>query len=400
MNVIVCIPNPIANKMNSHFRGKMEILARAASFATGEEVIVSTSQNQWDLMNSDSVNRTYIHLGDSYGGPEIGGWNWNEYGRMSEDPDTYNGWISDVRRCWNAVLNCKNPEALEFPFPNKFKFMASSTLRRPEWVGTPELELFEMACKKLTDFSIIGETKTYFSPWSKCYELGWNSFVLGDSHSSSVWRPGLIHVYRKGETLHGAIKRGFSSILVDTVGRTKWKHGVFNYGNIDLRHHVCRFPNTEEVVRKLVDGYESEIIKCNLDEVTVAQLFPNTSDSRVLSKSVMYRQKVLNKKGKEVAGDLTPFSGSLEQRNQAYRYFDEFLRDMCRRNSWKYHEWPEFFKDRLGQFNPVVMEGGNPNSIGGRGIHLSPLFYYWDFQQNRVNQYEQYSQPDMENFFT
>lgn len=405
-SIIVCIPNPIANKTNSHFRGRMEIMAKAMEFATGEKVVVTTSANQWQMMTSGSTTKTYLHLGDSYGGPEIGGWNWNEYGRMSEDPATYEGWINDVRRCWQSIRDCPNPVALEFPFPDKFKFMASSTLRRPEWVGTPELKLFEDACSKLERFKIHSDSnkiREYYSPWKDCVEKGWNQVVLGDSHGLTMWRPGAVQIYRKGETLHGAIKRGFKSIIEDTIGLPIQRvqgHGIFNYGNIDLRHHIPRF-EIEPTVNSLVSKYVEQIELCGFENVTVAAPFPVCSDDRVISKSVMYRPKVLNAKGKEVNGELQPFAGSWELRDRAYRYFEAVLGDSVRRRGWNYHVWPRFFFDQKHQFNPEVMEGGRPGATGGRGIHLSPEFYYWDLFNNKLNEYPHHTESTaMENFFS
>lgn len=405
-SIIVCVPNPIANKWNSHFRGRMEIMALAMRDFSDWDVEVTTSANQWEFMQDPSVERTLIHLGDSYGGPEIGGWNWNEYGRASEDPETYKFWLLGVNMCWQSLRKCNNPVAFEHPFPEKFKHRASTTLRKPEWQGTVTLELFEAACKRLEDHRIYSESdstaRDFYDPWmDSVVKGGYTGVALGDSHSLASWRPGYALIYRKGETLHGAIKRGFKSIIEDTFkdNASKIKKGVFNYGNIDIRHHVCRF-EVNKAIEDLVEGYVDSIQKCNLQEVTIAQPFPINDDKRTISLSVMFAPKVMNAKGRMVTGQLMPFSGSWAERDYAHRYMSALIKDACRINGWDFLKWPDRFTDKSGKFNPEVMESGRPGATTGRGIHLSPEFYYWDIRNNRKNDYSSLNTQTVENFFS
>jgi hypothetical protein len=406
-SIIVCVPNPIANKWNSHFRGRMEIMAAAMRDFGFGDVEVTTSANQWDLMQDQSIHQTLIHLGDSYGGPEIGGWNWNEYGRASEDPETYKWWLHGVNQCWESIAKCKNPTALEFPFPDKFKNRASTTLRKPEWQGTPTLELFEAACKRLEDHSIYSEAdsaaREFYDPWvDSVVKGGYDGFVLGDSHGLSCWRPGHALIYRKGETLHGATKRGFKAIVESVFkgAAKRFNRGIFNYGNIDLRHHICRFPDVEKTIDDLVNNYIAQILGMELNEVTIAQPFPINDDSRTISLSVMFAPKITNAKGKQVNGPLQPFSGTWAQRDYARRYMSDKLEDRCRLRGWNYLKWPDGFTDHKGCFNPEVMESGRPGATKGRGIHLSPEFYFWDIRNNRQNDYSSLTSHNVENFFS
>lgn len=416
MILIVCIPNPIANKTNSHFRGRMEIMASAIRDFSDVEVKVATSADQWTAMRESNVQKTFIHLGDSYGGPELGGWNWNEWGRLSEDDDSYKLWLRDIHNCWESLSLCGNPTALEFPFPDKFGHYSSMTFRHPKYrefaeTRNPRFDadrlrsLYETVLSRFEEHRIYSNTdktvRDFYDPWAMAVKNGYTGVCLGDSHGLSSWRPGYALIYRKGETLFGAIRRGFGNIIRDTFKEDvgKIKKYVFNYGNIDLRHHICRFSDVEKTVDSLISGYEQQIRLLKSNEVTVVSPFPINDDNRIISKSVMFSPKVLNDKGKEVNGTPKPFSGTWEQRTFAQRYMADRISEMCRLNGWECLKWPPHFTDKYGRFNPEVMESGNPGAVSGRGIHLSPQFYYWDVFNNRVNDYAFTHTQTVEDFF-
>lgn len=405
-SIIISIPNQVGKKLSGHFRGRMEIIAKTLEEINQEDVIIPSSEDMVEAIKDPSTRFTYIHLGDSYGG-EVKGYTWNEYGRESKDPEMYQSWLNEQFRIWGSINSARNPIALEFPFPRNFKSQCGWTFKWDRWANTPLKAEFDSAMDKIKAYRIYDPEdpegpKKFCDVWFESIDnTAWSGFVLGDSHGLSTWRPGYALLYRKGETLHGAIKRGFDNILKERFpGLTSTlRKGIFNYGNIDIRHHICRMPDHQKAVEKLVDGYVEQLHSLRLDEVTIVQPYPINDDVRVISQSVMYRPKIILPNGKEKAGNFQPFSGSWSDRDKACRYMSDLLELACNQNNWKFHKWPAQFKDSKGRFNPEVMEGGRPGAINGRGIHLSPEFYYWDLKANRPNEYSQFDVQAVDDFF-
>ena len=78
--------------------------------------------------------------------------------------------------------------------------------------------------------------------------------VIGDSHSPSIAGPGWCCHREDGKSLFGALKQG----LLTRVPR-RAEMVAFNFGNIDMRHHLGRQEDPHKATLELVHGYISQV---------------------------------------------------------------------------------------------------------------------------------------------
>ena len=76
------------------------------------------------------------------------------------------------------------------------------------------------------------------------------TFVLGDSHSVSVYPVGADISRNDGKTLFGVMKEGMDKYIPEGT-----KHLISYFGNIDVRHHLCRQKNPYDAAVKLAKDY-------------------------------------------------------------------------------------------------------------------------------------------------
>ena len=126
------------------------------------------------------------------------------------------------------------------------------------------------------------------------------SLVLGDSHALAAWRPDAYLTRLDGQTLNGALNLGFSDWIEE------YTHGSnpsellsirTYFGNIDIRHHVCRLAKSASEQRQmavdLADRYLAELLRCKeayeLETVEVVAALPIENESRRLPKPGYYK---------------------------------------------------------------------------------------------------------------
>jgi len=192
--------------------------------------------------------------------------------------------------------------------------------------------------------------------------------VLGDSHSLSAWheKAGLCRL--DGQTLNGAITRGFDTWLQPFVeGGSALNKVRFYFGNIDIRHHICRL-HTEgsridqiEATKNLVLRYFKEIQKVGdkyqIDEIEIVAVLPIENESRKLPKTGYYKGQ--------------PFWGTWEERTAVANEFNRICEGLCTRLSgMTFVKWPDHFINELGELDFQYME--RPQSV-----HISPEHYMW-----------------------
>ena len=215
---------------------------------------------------------------------------------------------------------------------------------------------------KILDFDKISEVcrsaKTFRQSDIKSSKL-----VLGDSHSLSAWSPGSKLCRLDGQTLNGALERGFST-WIDELNSDSIDTLRTYFGNIDVRHHVCRlgtnFSRQKTVVEDLVARYSRELIntqeKYKIENIEVVSLLPIENPARKLPKTGYYKGK--------------PFWGSWNERNRVANYFNSLCEEMCDRSSFSFVTWPTYFKNKKGELDFEYME--KP-----RSVHISPRHYLW-----------------------
>ena len=182
----------------------------------------------------------------------------------------------------------------------------------------------------------------------------WDKLVAGDSHAICMYRPGWNVNSVPFKTLHGALEQGLETFITDP----NVKHVEFYFGNIDIRHHVCRLENTYEVIDELVNRYIDQVSKMNYTSKAIYELLPIENESRTLPKSGFY--------------DGKPFWGSWQERTDARKYFNEQIKLKTKNTDIEFKEWitPEFYNEK-GEMDFKVME--KPKSV-----HISREYYpYW-----------------------
>ena len=201
-------------------------------------------------------------------------------------------------------------------------------------------------------------------------DLKRNYLVLGDSHSLSAWDIDASLCRLDGQTLNGAINRGFDTwidefAIADTDKNSSLKILRVYFGNIDIRHHICRLNNdslsqvraTRELARRYFHELKRIKDKYGLEKIEIVGAIPIEDESRKLPKTGYYKGK--------------PFWGSWSERNTVYKNFNTLLKGMCQRLAgYEYVPWPRQFLNEANQLDVQYME--RPQSV-----HISPEHYMW-----------------------
>ena len=222
------------------------------------------------------------------------------------------------------------------------------------------------------------------------YILDHENVVVGDSHSISVFEDHYIIDRHDGQTLHGALVNGLYSYLEHFKKPIKKLRLYF--GNIDVRHHLCRlYPDEKQrskEIKKLVDSY---INGCKyllnkqrnlVNEIEIVELLPIEDESRKIPKTGYYKGQ--------------PFWGTREQRIQCVVEFNLYLQQqLILEKHINILNW------NLGG-NLVQLDFKNMES--GSSVHLAPHSYMYDFisrglsvevQQNlNIPDHRKYSDQD------
>jgi hypothetical protein len=190
-------------------------------------------------------------------------------------------------------------------------------------------------------------------------ERGATGFILGDSHSVSVYRPGFDISRNDGKTLYGVLKEGLKEYV--PIGT---EHLITYFGNIDVRHHLMRQPDLVKSVNYLVDEYERQLLEFAIPEISIVALLWIEDESRKLPKTGYY--------------EGTPFFGSALKRSILVDIINAKLYQKCKLHGWNFLEWPQEMKVN-GLLDFKYME--KPKSV-----HLSREWYHFDFETNKSNE--------------
>jgi hypothetical protein len=193
-------------------------------------------------------------------------------------------------------------------------------------------------------------------------DLKRKGLVLGDSHALSAWRADAYLCRNDGLTLNGAIKRGFDE-WTNEYSDLEFLRTYF--GNIDIRHHVCRLattPNDQnnlvlDLVNRYIDELKSWQDRNKVSTIEVVASLPIENESRKLPKTGYFKSQ--------------PFWGSWHERDAAHQLFDDKLRSACDANGFVFVEWPKHFINEEGELDFSFME--KP-----RSVHISPEHYMWE----------------------
>jgi len=179
--------------------------------------------------------------------------------------------------------------------------------------------------------------------------------AIGDSHAICMYRPGWQNISVPFKTLHGALKEGLDSF----IPQGSYTDIEFYFGNIDVRHHLCRQDNPEEATKILARKYiEQARAVCETygANVKLYELLPIENPSRKIPKTGWHKG--------------APFCGDWVSRNAIRKIFREELR-LHNSNAVSLYEWVGEMINNQGELDFEYME--KPQSV-----HLSRRWYpHW-----------------------
>ena len=178
---------------------------------------------------------------------------------------------------------------------------------------------------------------------------------IGDSHAICMYRPGWQNISVPFKTLHGALKEGLDSF----IPQGSYTDIEFYFGNIDVRHHLCRQDNPEEATKILARKYiEQARAVCETygANVKLYELLPIENPSRKIPKTGWHKG--------------APFCGDWVSRNAVRKIFRQELR-LHNSNAVSLYEWVGEMINNQGELDFEYME--KPQSV-----HLSRRWYpHW-----------------------
>ena len=328
--IINCPFIPFASRIASHRAAQGAIYADMLK-QTGVDVEVNWSgkiedHNQYDAM--------YVYHGNDWSG------GMNLFGGVQGFPYAFN------TRNFSQFKGKVYSLAIDFPpyhqmIANKIKTAQDQSKPvQPEWLAVDLVNL-ERMFNTATTIKHIHVT---------------DKIVIGDSHAICMYRPGWTVNSTPFKTLNGALTTGLDKFIEEYGPVESFKSFEAYFGNIDIRHHVCRIQGDPvQNARNLANRYLQAVEALPIKDVAIYELLPIEDESRKLPKSGYYKGK--------------PFSGTWEQRNECRLAF----RDELEKNATRARiiRWTDYLLNKTGQLSFDHME--KPQSI-----HLSRGSYpHW-----------------------
>jgi len=187
-----------------------------------------------------------------------------------------------------------------------------------------------------------------------------DTFVLGDSHSVSAYKPGANISRNDGKTLFGVLKEGMQNYIPEGT-----KHLISYFGNIDVRHHLGRQKDPMFSAITLAEDYIKHLETLDIPKITVVALLPIEYEERRIPKTGWHKG--------------TPFIGTQKARTEIMIAFNQVARRLCEEKGWEFKEWPKhWYETHPKEFADKYME--KPGSV-----HLSRQYYHYDFDTGEDN---------------
>ena len=177
-----------------------------------------------------------------------------------------------------------------------------------------------------------------------------NRLVIGDSHAISSYVPGSTVIRCDFMTLLGMIKRGLSNVVEGYYPDYEFDHIYCNFGNIDLRHHLCRKSDPIGAAKLLATMYVRHLSHhYPATAREVIELMPVESADRKVPTTGWFKG--------------TPFYGNTDLRRDVRRAFNEQLRYTAEETGASVYRYPPDFVEG-GLLKPSMMQANS-------GVHLA-----------------------------
>lgn len=294
------------------------------------------------------------------------------YGNKETDFDQYDVILVYHGNDWSGALNLfggpgaiKNKVGLVSLLKNQHKCQ-SLVIDMPDYAG--------LLRKRLKDGQTFGneldelpeKTVPAVSALSPSFE-NTNKLVVGDSHAISMYRPGFDVLSVPFKTLFGFLKENPLEFISSRFPQHQYENFdtfEFYFGNIDIRHHLCRFTEgkerddaTDELARRYVEAVASIRETIPNASLKIMETMPCESEDRVLPKTGYYKG--------------LPFYGSWNARMDVRRRLNDAIEANCQKHSIAFDRWSQYLENEKGELDQAHME--RP-----RSVHLARASYpYW-----------------------
>lgn len=301
---------------------------------TGEYDTVDVNWSGTTCEDHNQYDVIYVYHGSDWGG------SLNLFGGLEACSNAFN--ICNFSKFKGKVYS------LAIDFPKIDEMIGERILNAQSKKKKIQLEWLETDLKNLKRMRI--ESTTVRFPHIT------DRVVIGDSHSICMYRPGWTVNSVPFKTLNGALTTGLHTFIEDFTSLEKVTSLECYFGNIDVRHHLCRlegdsFTNTMSLALRYVEAVEMLPIK----DVAIYELLPLENESRKLPKTGYYKGK--------------PFWGTWDQRQEVRHTFNQAIEKAVRRA--KFIRWTDYLLNDKGELDFKYME--KPQSV-----HLSREFYpHW-----------------------
>jgi len=349
---------PVAAFMASHRAAQGVIYADMVKQATGDDVYVNFGGNVTHDFND--FDKLYVYHGNDWSG------GLNLYGGTEGFPYPWN--FANMTQFKGEVYS------LAIPFPDYHKQLTEKLTQDRGNGRTPSSDWDRVDWNNLLRME---QVPVLYHP-NKTSKL-----VIGDSHSICMYRPGWTINSVPYKTLRGAMRRGFVSFISDVYDDLSELTDLEIYfGNIDLRHHLCRKETKEgtdlwPTPTELADQYFTQASTLfagdingltNLKSIGLYELLPCEEEARKLPQSGYFMKK--------------PFWGSWEERMAARKEFNDRLELLANRfnNGVRFIRWTDYLLNTKGELNLYAMEYK-------KSVHLSRMSYpHWNGIDYNINQ--------------
>lgn len=341
---------PISKNIASH-RAAQGIIYADQIKRSGIDINVSMSGN---LKNIHDYNTLYVYHGNDWGG------SLNLFGGLKDYANIDN--FKELSKFRGKVYS------ICITFPNYHEMIQNrmlilSTKGKQEDINPTWHEVDWDNLKHIQDNAEVIDPNLIM-PHDK--------ISCGDSHAISMYRPGWMINSVPFKTLYGAIKEGLNSFIYNNS--YKFKQLEFYFGNIDIRHHLCRQNNPEQSTRKLVKNYFDAVKQLNIS-AQIYEPLPIEHESRPIPKTGWYKG--------------TPFYGSWKERNDIRTIFINECKTQ-QTDQVKLFEWTSHMINKNNELDFSYME--KPKSV-----HLSREFYpHWQGKEYNNT----HKNTTLEDFFT
>jgi hypothetical protein len=331
MKVLLTQPlSPVSNKIASH-KAAQGIIYADQLMNAGFDVSVHMTGNQ--LYDYNEYDIVALYHGNDWGG------SLNLFGGLENYANieyiialsNFNGEV------WSLAIDMPDYHGMLYPRVEKARKEGKKLNKDWLQIDWGNLE------------AIQKKAKTVDPNLAKRYD----KIAIGDSHAICMYRPEWMNVSTPFKTLHGAIKQGFDTFIPEG----KYTEIETYFGNIDIRHHLMRFPDPVQSTKELAAKYIKECQRISDmygAEVTMWELLPIENESRVLPKTGYYKG--------------VPFTGTQKERDNLRQIFKE---EIMSQDKFPVYLWVDNMINSKGELDFEYME--KPKSV-----HLSRASYpYW-----------------------